>query len=511
MKIGVDVGGTHTDAVIVEGGDVVAFHKALTSPDIAAGIVAAVRRVLEDSAVAADRIEAVMIGTTQFTNSVVERRNLAPVTALRIGGQSSAALPPFSEWPEDLAAAAKGSIAMIDGGHEYDGREIVPLNVGATEAAIRNADTAASFAVCGLFAPVNPAMENAVRALIGEARPGARMSVSHEIGRLGLIQRENATLINAALLPFSEEVVSRFAEAFRAFDLEAPIFLSQNDGTLMQADFARAYPVLTFSSGPTNSMRGAAFLSRRDDALVADVGGTTTDIGMLMGGFPRESGLAVDIGGVPSNFRMPDVLAIGLGGGTVIADDGATVGPRSVGHELVSRGLCFGGEVITATDIAVAAGDVEIGDAGLARARLDTRLVGRAKARIRVMLSEAVDRMKVKAGDVPLIAVGGGAFLIPGDLPGIAEVIRPPMAGVANAIGAAFAQVGGEVEVIYDRDKTGRDTAIAEATAQAREKAVAAGARAETVQVHDIDEVPLSYLAEPLVRLRIRAVGDLAL
>src|SRR5262249_29950258 len=139
--------------------------------------------------------------------------------------------------------------------------------------------------------------------------------------------------------------------------ITAPLYLTQNDGTLMAADYARRFPVLTFASGPTNSMRGAAFLSGLQEALVIDIGGTTTDVGALHHGFPREAGVAIEVGGVRTNFRMPDVLSIGLGGGSLVQDGQTlTVGPQSVGYRLIEEGLVFGGDTLTATDVAVAAG-----------------------------------------------------------------------------------------------------------------------------------------------------------
>lgn len=511
MKIGVDVGGTHTDAIIVRGGEVIATRKVLTTPDISSGIVGAVRAVLSDDRVEAAHIHAVMVGTTQFTNSVVERRNLSAVAAIRIGKQSSEALPPFCDWPDNLSEAVNGLSRMVDGGNEYDGGEIVPLDEAALEQVIAEAADKGldAIAVSSIFSPVNPAMEDRAASLIAERMPGVHLSISHDIGHLGLIQRENATILNSALLRLSETVVDSFTGAFRDLGIDAPLYISQNDGTLMNAGYLRRFPVLTFSSGPTNSMRGAAFLSGIEDAMVVDVGGTTTDVGMLIKGFPRDSGLSVDIGGVPSNFRMPDVLAIGLGGGSRIRDGGRRVGPDSVGHELVKQGLCFGGEVLTATDIAVAAGVTDIGDAAKVRGVLDRDTVANALAAMRETLANAVDRMKTHAGDLPLIAVGGGAFLVPDDLPGISRVIRPERAAVANAIGAALAQVSGEVEIIYDRDQTSRAEALKKATDQATAKATAAGATAATLRVFDIEEAPMSYLAKPAVCLRVKVIGDL--
>src|SRR5205823_12520761 len=133
-------------------------------------------------------------------------------------------------------------------------------------------------------------------------------------------------------------------------EIRPPLYITQNDGTVLPAEQARQFPVYSFASGPTNSMRGAAFLSKRDDAIVVDVGGTTTDIGALRHGFPREANNVVEIGGVRTLFRMPDLLSIGLGGGSLVARSALSVGPRSVGYRLVEEGLVFGGSELTATD-----------------------------------------------------------------------------------------------------------------------------------------------------------------
>ncbi len=126
--------------------------------------------------------------------------------------------------------------------------------------------------------------------------------------------------MNACLRELAERTVTGFKKALADMQITAPFYISQNNGTLMNADFAAAYPVLTFASGPTNSMRGAAFLSGLQDAIVIDVGGTTTDVGVLQKGFSRVAGLAVSIGGVRTNFRIPDTLSIGLGGGSLVKD-----------------------------------------------------------------------------------------------------------------------------------------------------------------------------------------------
>ncbi|MEL7490369.1 MAG: hydantoinase/oxoprolinase family protein [Pseudomonadota bacterium] len=509
MRIGVDVGGTHTDAVIMDGASLVAVTKALTSADIASGVIEAVRAVLAQSGLAAPAIKMITIGTTQFTNAIVERRELSPVAALRIGAQSSAALPIGAKWPADISAAAILSGAMADGGHEYDGTPITPLDDAAIEGAIEAAAAAGAeaVAVTSVFATANPDAEKNIAEKIRERLPGAALSLSHELGRIGLYQRENATILNAALMALAEKVVTAFEDAFAALSLSCPLFLSQNDGTLMSADYARRYPVFTFSSGPTNSMRGAAYLSGLANAMVVDVGGTTSDIGMLIDGFPRPSGTAVEIGGVLTNFRMPDVLALGLGGGSIVSADGARVGPQSVGRDLVREGRVFGGDVLTASDVAVATARADFGDKTHV-SNLDAAVAARASEAMSAMLARGVDRMKTSAEPAPLIVVGGGGFLAPDMLPGVSEVIRPQNAGVANAIGAAFAQIGGEAEVIYSASTRPRDEALSAAKKRATERAIGAGADPQTTDIVEVEETPMSYMSEPGAVIRVKAVGD---
>jgi len=245
---------------------------------------------------------------------------------------------------------------------------------------------------------------------------------------------------------------------------------------------------------------------------VVDIGGTTTDVGVLAAGFPRESAASVDIGGVRTNFRMPDVLSIGLGGGSCVRGQppDVQVGPDSVGFRLTEESLVFGGETLTATDVAVAGGRASIGQAA-AVSHLDSQLVAAALERIRSMLEEAIDRMKTSVADVPVILVGGGSFLAHRDLRGASRVITPEHAGVANAVGAAITQVGGEVDQVYSYERRGREAVLADAKQEALRRACKAGAREATVRVIDVEELPLQYLPGGAVRVRVKAVGDLAM
>ncbi len=514
MRIGVDVGGTNTDAVVMDGRGLVASHKSATSDNVSDGIVAAIRAVLSDSGVAADRIESVMIGTTQFTNAFVERRDLLEVAVLRIALPAAQALPPLVDWPADLRRAVGTHPYLIRGGYQCDGRVNAPFDeVGVRDAArdMKRKGLRAA-AVVGLFSPVNADLEERARGILLEELPDAAVTLSARIGRIGLLERENAAIMNASLADLAGRVVASFRVALGALSIDAPFFISQNDGTLMRADYVEQYPVLTFASGPTNSMRGAVYLSGLADAVVADIGGTTTDIGVLSGGFPRESSVTVDIGGVRTNFRMPDVIALGLGGGSLVeeTESGVAVGPRSVSYRLERDALVFGGATLTATDLAVAAGSARIGDPA-AVATLDPALVAAGIDRIHTILAEGVDRVKTNADPVPLVLVGGGAVLVDRDIPGCSDRVVPEHAGVANAIGASIAQVGGEVDRVFSYEHVGRDNALADARAEAVRLAVEAGAAEASVETVDIEEVPLSYIPGGAVRVRMKVAGDLAL
>jgi len=524
-RIGIDVGGTNTDAVLVEGATVLGAVKTATTEDVTGGIRNALRELgatvgltmtsaSDGSGTGSGRgpmreVAAVMIGTTHFVNAVVQRRYLNRAAALRICLPASASLPPMVDWPEDLAAVSNGGHYLVQGGHEYDGRPIAPLDEPAIAAAGRAMKAAGITAVgiSAVFAPLTSACEDRAAEILREVHPELRITRSASLGRIGLLERENATLLNAYLIDLSHRTIDAFEAAIAASGISAPLYITQNDGTVVDAATARDQPVFSFASGPTNSMRGAAFLAGIEEAMVVDTGGTTSDVGCLKSGYPREANNVVKVGGVRTLFRMPDLLSIGLGGCTIVQDYPLKIGPLSVGHRLTSEALVFGGSTMTLTDMAVAAGLMEIGDKARV-AGLGAGLVNDTIAQVHLMLAEAVDRMKTDASDLPLLAVGGGAMLTPETMLGISKVIRVPHHSVANAVGAAMAQISGEVDHIF-RDMERNDLLVLAET-MARDRAIAGGADPASLKVVDVDSIPLAYMPGRAVRARLRVVGDIA-
>ena len=511
MRIGIDVGGTHTDAVLLDNETILATNKSLTTSDVGSGIIESLNALLNKASISASNINAVMIGTTQFTNAIVERRQLSNIAVIRLALPSGKGCPPMIDWPEDLVSAINPSIYECHGGYLYDGNPVADINIQEVEAVIADIKRKAikSVAIASAFSTMNAEPELLVANLISTALPDCEITLSHQIGSIGLLERENAAILNATLRPFSRTVVNAFERALTLNAFSCPFFISQNDGTLMNADFVRAYPALTFASGPTNSLRGAYKLTGQENAIVVDVGGTTSDIGVLQNGFPRESNRIIKVGGVRTNFHMPDINAVGLGGGSIVRDEGKRIGPDSCGHNLVNEALIFNGNTLTTTDIIVASGSADIGDSEKVK-HVSSDVIQSAIKTMRETLNHHIEMMKPDDTPVPVILVGGGAVLIQGDLPAASEVIRPENASVANAIGAAIAQVGGEAESMLSYRAMSRDKAIESVTQLAIDKAVAAGADKSTVRTIDIEETEVPYIEGDMRRVRVKVVGDIA-
>lgn len=511
FRIGVDVGGTNTDAVVMQGDKILSGVKSPTTEDVMTGVVNAVEQAISDAAIDKDKVTAVMIGTTHFTNAVVERRHIASTAAVRLCLPAAQCLPPMVDWPDDMREAAGGHFWMAKGGNEFDGRPISELDMPEIDAIAAEIGKAGidTVAITSVFSPVSDEMERKVAARLAKRLPDADFTLSSEIGRLGILERENAAIMNASLRALSERTVDAFGRALEKVGVTCPYYITQNDGTLMNRKFVQSYPVLTFASGPTNSMRGAAFLSGKSDAIVVDVGGTTTDVGALVKGFPRPASTTVDVGGVRTNFRMPDVFAIGLGGGTIVSGSGddLSVGPKSVGYRLPQEALIFGGKTLTTSDVAVGLGLADFGDK-TALSDIAPEHLQAVKAKTDDMLMNAVERMRVSPEPIPVLAVGGGSILVPdkiGDLP----VIRPEHFSVANAVGAAIGQISGEVDRIFSLESKSREEALDEARKEATDKAIAAGAKPDSITLLDQEDVPLAYLPGNATRIRLKVVGEM--
>lgn len=327
LLLGIDTGGTYTDAVLYreEAADpVIASAKALTTHhDLSLGIGAALRAVMAGHA-AAD-IGMVSISTTLATNALVEGR----------GGRVALAFIGFA--PEDagragLSDALKGDpLVAIAGGHDPSGTEATPLDTAAVAAmAASLAAQVEGFAVVARFGVRNPAHEEAARNIL-RAATGLPVTCGHELSaRLNGPKRAVTAVLNARLIGMIEELVRATEAIMAATGIDAPLMVVRGDGALVSAAFAHARPIETILSGPAASLVGAAALTRLSDAVVSDIGGTTTDIAVLADGQPRLSASGATVGGFATMVEAVDMATHGLGGDSEVGltDGILTVGPR---------------------------------------------------------------------------------------------------------------------------------------------------------------------------------------
>lgn len=522
-RIGIDVGGTNTDCVIVNADhEIVAKTKQPTTTDVSSGIANALSTILKTSGIGPENIQHVMLGTSQCTNAIVERKQLSKVGIIRICKPASVCIPPLSGFPGDMAALLKDHVYMVHGGFEYDGRPIHPLDEEEVRKILNAMKSKVdSVAISGIFSKINPEQEQRVADLAREVL-GAEIviSMSYQIGSLGLLERENATILNAMLHKIAEKMTLSFRSAVKACGVNATLHIGQNDGTLMSLEKARQFPVLTIASGPTNSIRGAGALSGIKEGIVIDVGGTTSDAGVLVKQFPRESSKEANIGGIRTNFRMPDVVAVGLGGGTIIHghENELVIGPKSVGHRVTVEAYSFGGDTYTLSDYAILNNKLEI-PKRIAKEviaskientfQLDSvKVQSKVKDEVLGKINQLVDKVKTDNKTVPLIAVGGGSSILPDKIEGVSEVIQPHHYEVANAYGACIAQVSGESERVFNLDAITREEAIKEVRKKAVENAIASGAKKETIETLLISDTPLAYLPNAL-KVSVKVCGDL--
>ncbi|MEZ5777526.1 MAG: hydantoinase/oxoprolinase family protein [Paracoccaceae bacterium] len=329
--LGVDTGGTYTDAVILDEAEdrVVASAKSLTTrPDLSKGVGLAIDAAIRESGVAASDIAMVSLSTTLATNALVEGQ----------GGRVALVFIGFEEAElarAGLEEALKGDpVIFLAGGHNHGGGEVAPLDLAGLEAAIEALDPGITgFAVAASFATRNPGHEIAARDMIRrlKRRP---VTCSHELSAgLNGPRRALTAVLNARLIGMIEHLIAACDAHMAQLGIKAPLMVVRGDGALVSAALARERPIETILSGPAASIAGARWLTGETDALVSDIGGTTTDVCLLKDGKPAIDPQGARVGSFRTMVEAVAMRTTGLGGDSEVhliegLETGLSLGPR---------------------------------------------------------------------------------------------------------------------------------------------------------------------------------------
>lgn len=332
ILLGVDTGGTYTDAVLLrDEEEVLASAKSLTTRhDLAIGIGKAVQAVLDASGVDPAAIGLASLSTTLATNALVEGQG-GRVGLVYIG------FPESDLAKHGLSDALKGDPHIVlTGGHDHAGGEGHSLDKTGLLAWLETISGVSAFAVASKFATRNPAHEQRAMELV-RAATGAPVSASHQLSaKLNGPKRALTALLNARLIGMIDKLIVRAEEGLRDLGVTAPLMVVRGDGALISSAQAREKPIETILSGPAASIVGAQWMTGAQDALVSDIGGTTTDIALLRGGRPKIDPEGARVGPYRTMVEAVAMRTSGLGGDSEVhfitegLQGGLTLGPRRV-------------------------------------------------------------------------------------------------------------------------------------------------------------------------------------
>lgn len=504
--IGIDIGGTNTDAVLVENERIVCSQKTATTDDIATGFVQVLEKLINKSQINPEQVKSICVGTTHATNAILQNQELLKVGVIRIAGHNIE-LPPGYSWPNELRQTVIGPSITIRGGLECCGRATFRLEPEEIKSALYTIQkkNIQSLAIVGIFSPLSGEQERELKRfavdIFGKDFP---ISLSSEIGGIGFIERENSTILNAALKKVMQKGFFSLQTAARKIGFTCELMITQNDGSLLPLEKALQYPVLTISAGPTNSFIGGSRLVKQKNLIVVDIGGTSTDVGLIKNGFPMRSINRSQIGGVSLNFQMPDILSTALGGGTILTvkDERPLLTSQSVGRDLYKKSCCFGGDTLTLTDAACALGYLNITTNKFNPISLES---GKAIfAEVKQRIGNLVARMRGENFSYPVVVVGGGAALLPKNFLG-EDCHVPANYDVANAYGAALAEISGTIDTVVSLRE--REKVLDELKTNAMEKAINSGAAREKIACVEQQIIPYAYAPNQMARVIIRYSG----
>lgn len=466
MFLGIDVGGTFTDAVVVSDGRIIASAKSPTThEDLLGGIFRSLDTVLTGLT---GTVRRVSLSTTIVTNNLVEGRT-EPVGLILIPGPGL-----------DIVPLLPARALVIDGYIDHRGREIAAVDVSSLHRIFSSFSDHDTFAVSGKFAIRNPKLETKIsQEILKQPRVCHVTAASAISGSLNFLRRTNSAYFNAAVWKRFNRFATAVEGALAARAITAPVYILKADGGTMPLSVARNQPVEAIFTGPAASVLGIMAAERpQGDTISLDIGGTTTDIALWRGGLPLMAVQGAFVGSYPTAVRSFLLQSVGIGGDSFVRrQDGRII----VGPERKGPPQSFGGLHPTVTDALVVAGRIDCGNLeaaigamgklalpdqspGAVAAEVLTVAVGTITAAVKSLIERqqsqpvyTVDNMINAASFLPqsVVSVGGAAA---GLAPLLAERLGvscqvPPEAPVANALGAAVACATTEITVRIDTEQ----------------------------------------------------------
>lgn len=447
------------------------------------------------------RAEAVAVCTNHLDRSLRAGTRLRSVGCLRLAPDPNVSLPPLAGWPDTLRNQVEGPSTVCVGGHYFNGELAAALDVQAVQAFASELAEAAvdAVAISSVFSPVSSAVEWQAASILREQMPDVHTVLSHQVGTIGLIERENAAVLTGSLLSTGLMMAEQIRASVASVLPSSTLFLARDDGTVADHLIAQRLPLMGLSPRSVCSMIGAAQLSGESDCVVVEVGARQTSVGLIRQGEPRLVERDMTLLDVPTQLRRPDVRLIDVGSESTVGEVETVFNESNVGARSEALdAACADVSLLEAVEIASREARRSGGALSPDRARQALGMFGR-------LIDQAL-RTTDPAGSLAVVVVGSGAAALPATVP----ATSPQNAPLATAVGVASAVVAGIVDEIVSGEPGDFAVALATARRRAVEHAVLRGAAPESVAVVDTREVPWGYLPGNVRRVRVRAVGAMA-
>ncbi|MFS0783773.1 hydantoinase/oxoprolinase N-terminal domain-containing protein [Bacillus sp. 1P06AnD] len=512
MRIGIDIGSTRVDGVLLDTDDkLLAAAKHLTGEHAVESISIVVEELLAH--IDPQQVKGIFISTTHLLNALIQQRNLAKTALIRIGTAGSDVDPRW-RWPEALREYIR-TVLFLESGNSYNQASLNDLTYDLSDLySFMEKEEIEAVCIVGAFSPLYEQEEVRVKNQISAQFPGTPITMSHQIGSIGLMERENAALLNAFMSKETGRVLHHLADALSGLAIDCPYWLVQNDGSLLTMKEAIEFPILSFASGISNSLKGVASLTSLSDFIAVDVGGSTIEFGKMQGGQMNEVSSSAELLGMDINLELPEFWSLPFGGGNVVSvKDGNAVIHQTIASDIATDGLAWGGHSWTVSDCFLRLYKDALYDPRLKHERLD--FVSTEDCRIVVSyvmnkIKGVLEQLQNQEEELPIVLVGGGSPLLHASLFGkYQKVIHPPAYTICNAIGACRSPLSYFIDKVYWLNDRSKNEVVEEAIDMCRKEVLAKGALPDSVKVQYVKEYPFDYLQGEILRVKAKVTGIL--